>query len=163
MRVRKRFWVPLVLIAFVIGMVFLVAIILEDDTLGRSSWFHVERRPAPVAQVEEITRDYYATHQYIKGVYDCDDMAKDIWNILYARGIEAKLVMGNLDMDNERLRDSNHMWLLVWSEEGGGWFAVEATNGQVYCNIQESPYGDQYWHGFSYDDPLEARRAWENL
>jgi hypothetical protein len=41
---------------------------------------------------EQIAADYYINHYYSEDdVYDCDNMAQDVWNMLKARGINARI------------------------------------------------------------------------
>lgn len=45
---------------------------------------------------EQITADYYKNHYYSDDdIYDCDNMAQDVWNMLKARGINAKIATGD--------------------------------------------------------------------
>jgi hypothetical protein len=47
---------------------------------------------------EQIAADYCNSHTYSKdGVYDCDNMAQDIWNMLKAKGINARIAVGNFN------------------------------------------------------------------
>ncbi len=56
---------------------------------------------------EQIAADYYESHTYTEDdVYDCDNMAQDVWNMLRAKGINARIAVGNFDFeDNGRIGD----------------------------------------------------------
>ncbi|MBM3119291.1 MAG: zinc ribbon domain-containing protein [Chloroflexi bacterium] len=104
-------------------------------------------------------KSYYANHQYIKGEFDCNDMAVGIWNTLYKKKIVSVIVAGNLELDNESFAECNHVWLLVFyrGAAGGVIFIVETTNGETYfINSPESEFL-KYLHGYYYLSPSDLR------
>lgn len=47
---------------------------------------------------EQIAAEYYDSHTYSKNdVYDCDNMAQDIWDMLKAKGINARIAVGYIE------------------------------------------------------------------
>ncbi|WP_269849236.1 hypothetical protein [Methanosarcina horonobensis] len=58
---------------------------------------------------EQIAADYCNSHTYSKDdIYDCDNMAQDIWNMLKAKGINARIAVGSFDSaGNNRIANGN--------------------------------------------------------
>ncbi|WP_048065282.1 zinc ribbon domain-containing protein [Methanosarcina acetivorans] len=49
-----------------------------------------------IRRCEQIATEYASGHTYSKDdVYDCDNMAQDIWDMLKAKGINARIAVGN--------------------------------------------------------------------
>lgn len=47
---------------------------------------------------EQIAAEYCDSHTYSKNdVYDCDNMAQDVWNMLKAKGINARIAVGYIE------------------------------------------------------------------
>jgi hypothetical protein len=45
---------------------------------------------------EQIAAKYYGSHTYTEDdIYDCDNMAQDVWNMLKAKGINARIAVGD--------------------------------------------------------------------
>lgn len=80
---------------------------------------------------EEVAQQYYRTHTYIQNdVFDCDNMACDVWNILKTKGINAKIVVGNIDLEEYGMEDWNHAWIIA-EVYPSTWLAIECTSGCV--------------------------------
>ncbi|NOR48720.1 MAG: hypothetical protein GQ533_11870 [Methanosarcinaceae archaeon] len=97
---------------------------------------------------EQIASDYYATHTYTSDdVFDCDNMAQDIWNMLKTQGINAEIIIGNVEISEPiTLEDCNHAWILA-EVSPDVWMAIEGTGGYlVYDN-------EGYYKGFTFKDP----------
>ena len=60
---------------------------------------------------EQIAADYHESHTYTEAdVYDCDNMAQDVWNMLKAKGINARIAVGNFDSENNgRIGEGRHI------------------------------------------------------
>lgn len=104
--------------------------------------------------VETIAKNYYDTHTYQdNNVFDCDNMAQDVWDMLKAKGIDAKIQIGNIDMSSPiTLKDVNHAWVMA-EIEPDTYLAVETTGGYIV-------YGEtnpNYYRGFSFKDPKNYR------
>jgi len=107
-----------------------------------------------VLLVETIAKNYYDTHSYQdNNVFDCDNMAQDVWDMLKAKGINAQIQIGNIDISSPiTLKDVNHAWVMA-EIEPGSYLAVETTGGYIV-------YGDtnpNYYKGFSFNDPKNYR------
>lgn len=104
--------------------------------------------------VETIAKNYYDTHTYQdNNVFDCDNMAQDIWDMLKAKGINAKIQIGNIDKSSPiTLKDVNHAWVMA-EIEPGNYLAIETTGGYIV-------YGEtnpNYYKGFSFKNPKNYR------
>ena len=105
-----------------------------------------------------INKSYHKNHTYIEGVFDCDEMAIDIWNILYDQGVTSVIVAGNLDINKEGFTESNHAWLLVMHKDTGyRIFIVEPTNGDTYAVGPKTPEFEQYVQGYFFASPSDFR------
>lgn len=107
-----------------------------------------------VQLVENIAKSYYDTHTYQdNNVFDCDNMAQDVWDMLKAQGINAQIQIGNIEMSSTiTLEDVNHAWVMA-EIEPGKYLAVETTGGYIV-------YGEtnpNYYKGFSFKDPKNYR------
>ena len=90
------------------------------------------------SKVEEIGRTYHRMHTYIPNETDCNDMAVDLWNMLFTEGIKSAIVVGNLDIGYAKFSECNHAWLIVFDAEGK-YSVLEPTTGEVfYKPIPES-------------------------
>jgi len=104
--------------------------------------------------IEQIAEEYYSTHTYQgDDVFDCDNMAQDVWNMLKTKGINSKLVLGNVDHFGPlSLDDVNHVWLIaeISPEE---WLAIETTGGFIVY----SDDNDRYYNGYFFSNPKNYR------
>ncbi|MFA5054910.1 MAG: zinc ribbon domain-containing protein [Dehalococcoidia bacterium] len=107
--------------------------------------------PENVQICENIAKDYYNTHQYIANdVFDCDNMAQDVWDMIVAQGINAQIAVGNVNKDISSIGDANHAWVLA-EVEPNQWLAIECTGGYVvYDNAL-------YYQGWFFDNPKDLR------
>ena len=108
-----------------------------------------------VEAVREIARDYRSTHTYLgvetgqpADVYVCIDMAKDVWNIIKTRGINAVIEVGNVRKNVTGMDDVDHAWVLA-EVAPMRWIAVETTSGTVVTR-DENP---RYFTGLQFNDP----------
>jgi hypothetical protein len=107
----------------------------------------------------EIVSDYHKTHIYtLNDMYVCVDMASDIWDMLKAQGINAKINVGNVDKDITDIRDADHAWVLA-EISPGSYLALEATGGY---SVQKTD-NPRYYYGWSYDNPKELKAALDKL
>jgi len=96
-----------------------------------------------------INRLYHKNHAYIKGVFDCDDMAIDIWDILYEQGITSVIGVGNLELGQEKITQVDHAWLIVMHKNAGSrFFILEPTNGETYAFDPRTTVFSQYLQGY---------------
>jgi len=102
---------------------------------------------------EEIAKNYYATHKYIgNDVFDCDNMACDIWDMLIARGINAKIAIGNVKHKVKNIDDVNHAWVVA-EVSPSEWLAIECTGGYLVYGSDNS----LYYYGIIFNNPKELR------
>jgi CheY-like chemotaxis protein len=109
--------------------------------------------------VMEIAREYHDTHTYLgvetgqsSDIYVCLDMAKDVWNMIKTRGINAVLEVGNIDRNITTVQDVNHAWVLA-EVAPMEWLAVETTGGFIVTK-DENP---RYYSGMQFDTPADMR------
>jgi hypothetical protein len=102
---------------------------------------------------EEIAKQYHETHIYISNdIYDCESMACDVWDMLKAKGIKAKIVVGNVTLPEARLKDCNHAWVVA-EISSDVWLAIECTGGYIVY-ADNNPY---YYRGIAFDNPKSFR------
>ena len=116
--------------------------------------FHELSEVSKVVKIERIAQDYHRTHTYIDDdVFDCDNMAQDVWNILKTDGIDSKIVLGNVNKTgNLTIEDCDHVWLLA-EVSSNEWIAVETTNGEVIYKEDN----ENYYEGFIFNNPKNYR------
>lgn len=102
---------------------------------------------------EQVASDYYQTHTYNgHDIFDCDNMAQDVWNILETKGINSEIWIGNVDrIGPVTLKDCNHAWVMA-EISPNGWLAIECTGGYVVYD------NEQYYRGFSFKNPKNYQR-----
>ena len=109
--------------------------------------------------VKGIAEEYHSTHTYLGvqtgqsgDIYVCIDMAKDVWNMIKTRGINAAIEVGNVKTNITTIHDANHAWVLA--EVGPmQWLAVETTGGFVVTK-DENP---RYYVGLQFDTPADMK------
>jgi hypothetical protein len=58
---------------------------------------------------EQLAAEYYKTHTYKEdNVYDCDNMAQDIWDMLEKKNINARIAIGSLYVNTSNGIEANH-------------------------------------------------------
>jgi hypothetical protein len=98
-----------------------------------------------------VVEEYHQTHSYYgNGIFECGDMANDVWNMLKTRGINAKIQIGNVDKDNATLFESNHAWVLA-EVSADKWLALETTGGY----LEDNP---RYYGGWSFYTPKQFKK-----
>ena len=117
-------------------------------------------------KVEEIGQSYYKTHLYKLGEFDCNDMAVDLWNMLLKENIKSVIVVGNLNIINETLAESDHAWLDIFDSKGRV-FYLEPTTGEVlYGQMPDGSRNSRvvpYREGLIYEKPSDMRKDLKNL
>ncbi len=113
---------------------------------GNSYNTQISQKEKNVQICEQVASEYSETHTYIDdGVFDCDNMAMDVWNLIESQGINAQIAVGNVDMSDESLEDMNHAWVLA-EVAPQSWVAIECTGGYV-------TYDEEYYSGWFFDTP----------
>jgi hypothetical protein len=86
-------------LGFIITVFSTFALVFDQHPYGVSSAAYnkfQEKRNIEICK--EIAAEYYKSHSYAEDdIYDCDNMAQDIWNMLKAKGINARIAVGNFD------------------------------------------------------------------
>lgn len=106
-----------------------------------------DKRTENINTIIEIAEKYHKTHTYSKYYQSvCIDMSLDIWGMIEKRGINAIIMIGNLDYPTAPLYKANHAWVLA--EVGpSDWLAIETTGGYVVSHDENSAY----YKGFTFD------------
>jgi hypothetical protein len=121
-------------------------------------------------RIATLMVDYHKKHQYLKeDFFVCSDMAIEVWDMIKTAGINARLIVGNVERDivkykstHEYIAQMNHVWVMaeVISSE---WVPVEATAG-IIIHPKISSF-DLYHKGTYFDTPRlfkefsESRKA----
>ena len=136
------------------SQIFRLSDMVNDSRYWNSSWDANSLYQTLIS----INKSYHQNHTYIEGVFDCDEMAIDIWNILYNQGVTSVIVAGNLDINKEGFTKSNHAWLLVIHKDTGyRIFIVEPTNGDTYAVGPKTLEFAQYVQGYFFASPSDFR------
>lgn len=141
----------------ILSMILLVGCLEQDVNIEESDFQDFFQDFEEVSKVEKITgiaHQYHKTHTYIDNdVFDCDNMAQDMWNILKTEGFNSKIVLGNTEhIGDLTIEDCDHVWLLV-KVSSNEWLAVETTNGEVIYKENN----EHYYKGFFFDNPKNYR------
>jgi predicted nucleic acid-binding Zn ribbon protein len=107
----------------------------------------------------EIVSNYHKSHIYsLNDMYVCVDMASDVWDMLKAQGINAKINIGNVNKDVTDIKDADHAWILA-EISPNQYLALEATGGY---SVEKSD-NPRYYYGWSYNSPKELKDALDKL
>lgn len=115
------------------------------------------RQSQTVATLLDIVAQYHKSHTYLTNevgdnIYVCGDMACDVWDMVLAKGIHAKIVVGDIDEDITSIAQANHAWVLAEVSEGE-WMALEATAGYGIRRNQNR----RYFYGCRFSTAREYR------
>ncbi len=101
---------------------------------------------------EKIVQNYQASHLYEEDVYDCNNMASDVWNMLKAQGINAVIVVGSIEHLITDILQSDHAWVLA-EVAPGEQLALDPTVGQTFTRTANS----RYFRGWSFATPADLK------
>ncbi|MBN1693402.1 MAG: hypothetical protein JW845_07605 [Dehalococcoidales bacterium] len=101
---------------------------------------------------EQIVINYEASHLYERDVYDCNNMASDVWNMLKAQGIDAVIVVGSVEYIITDIVQSDHAWVLA-EVAPGEFLALDATIGHAFT----PETGSRYFRGWSFANPADLK------
>jgi len=116
-------------------------------------------------EIERIGRLYNSEHVYLPGLFDCNDMAIDLWNMLRAKGIVSVIVVGNKEKPNASFQEAVHAWLYVFNGNGEVIYLEPTTGEVIYGKMPDgttNPKAVPYWSGFIYRDPSDLRKDLKN-
>ena len=102
---------------------------------------------------EKIVKYYHDTHEYSKtGLFMCSDMSSEVWNMLKAQGINARIAVGNVHNAISDIVLCSHAWVLA-EVAPGEYLALETTAGRVVPE-SENPL---YYKGWYFDSPVNLK------
>ena len=102
---------------------------------------------------EKIVQNYHATHVYSTfDMFICGDMSAEVWNMLKAQGISARVVVGNIDAQITGILQSDHAWVLA-EVAPGEYLALETTAGYVVARTENQ----LYYRGWYFDSPADLK------
>ncbi len=107
----------------------------------------------PAETALKIIKLYHETHVY--STYDlfvCGDMAQEVWNMLKAQNINAKIQIGNTKTAVKEMTDSDHAWVLA--EIASGTYLALETTGGFSVTQSENPL---YYQGWSFKSPKDFK------
>jgi hypothetical protein len=102
--------------------------------------------------VTKLVKNYYDSHLYLIDIYDCNNMATDIWDILQKLKIKSRIVIGSIDKAIDNILNSDHAWILA-EVNPGEFLALETTGGFA---VMESE-NNKYFHGWYFTDPAQLK------
>jgi hypothetical protein len=97
-------------------------IISDQHPYGNGSDAKVQVQKERNIQVcKQVVAEYYESHTYTQDdIYDCDNMAQDVWNMLKAKGINARIAVGDFELkDANRIEDKKPVNRNLDSESSG--------------------------------------------
>lgn len=105
-----------------------------------------------ITMANAIVLNYFSEHQYYENVYDCDQMASDLWDQAMAAGLEAKLVVGSVNRITSQRTSMDHAWVVVMIQNDQ-WLALDPVAGSLYF------YSDRpkYYRGLIFDNPAQMQ------
>lgn len=103
--------------------------------------------------VTKLVKAYYESHYYQKGVYDCNNMASDLWDMLKDLGINSVIVIGDIETGVSDILSTTHAWVLA-DVENGEKLALDATAGRAIIKDENA----LYYQGWTFNDPAELKR-----
>lgn len=145
---------------FLVLSIFIITILLsgciedEDSTTTENDYFiSITPEEQNVKICEEAAQQYYETHTYVgNDVFDCDNMAIDVWNILKTKGINAEIAVGNVDLDEYDIDDWNHAWIMA-EVAPNKWLAIECTGGYIVYK-EDNP---RYYYAHFFKNPKSLK------
>lgn len=112
--------------------------------------------------VARIAAEFQRNHSYtLEGDFVCLDMAIDVWNQLVSKGIEAKIMGGNIQENitawsyRQLVRESNHAWVVAKLSPAEK-VAVETTAGIVIQPGMKN--ASAYFKGVEFDNPGQIKK-----
>ncbi len=107
----------------------------------------------PAETAGKIVKYYHDTHEYsMIDLFICSDMAGEVWNMLKAQGITARIAVGNIDATISDILQCDHAWVLA-EVAPGEYLALEATGGRVVLKSENA----LYYNGWYFDSPADLK------
>jgi len=105
-----------------------------------------------ITKANEIVTDYFDKHQYYENIYDCDQMASDVWDQAMASGLDAKLVVGTVNRTFIPGRSLEHAWVVIMVQNDQ-WLALDPTAGSFFLYSDEP----KYYSGLIFENPAKMQ------
>lgn len=105
----------------------------------------------PTEMAGQMLENYANAHVYMVDIYDCNNMATDIWNMLKKQGINSVIVVGRVDFSVTDIFLTDHAWVLA-EISPGEYLALETTGGMV---MPQNTKNALYYQGWYFNDPAE--------
>ncbi len=124
--------------------------------------------PATLSEATRIAGSYRPSGPYQADVYDCNDMAAELWAVCSGAGLPAFLVVGNTGAAGESFAECDHCWVVVFcAQPVTGDEVTLAVDPQLSligvvgpgsgCELCPAPVSAQYAEGFFYHHPAALR------
>jgi hypothetical protein len=122
------------------------------------------------SKVTLLLTDYHKQHKYSKeDFFVCSDMAIEVWDIIKTAGINARIMVGNVEKDivsdkstPDYIAEMNHVWVMAEIARSE-WVPLDPTAGMIVH--PQMPNFKLYLYGTHFDTPRqfkefsEARKA----
>jgi hypothetical protein len=104
---------------FIISSIYVIA--SDPHIYANISYSQTEAQKEKNIQIcEQIVSEYNESHIYMEGIYDCGFMAQDVWDMLKAKGINARIAVGDFKHGTEsRIEDKKSIHQNIYSETYG--------------------------------------------
>ena len=107
-----------------------------------------------------INKEYHRSQPNIRGIFDCDEMVIEFWNILYEQLIISVIGVDNLRIEGEKFNQFDHSWIVVmYKDSSNKFFILETTNGEIYTVPPEKEEYLKYFEGFFFISSSDFQRA----
>ena len=132
-----------------------------ENELDEYQWDDIKALPN-YAKIQYILWNYHRQHVYVgNDFFVCVDMAMDVWDLLTAAGIPARLMVGNVQTDitqsptiTKYLATMHHVWILA-EVSPSTWIPLETTGGYI---VEPSiPNFRLYNMGAMFENPKEFK------
>lgn len=73
-------------------------LVSDNNNYGNSSNSQADiQKEKNIQLCEQLVMEYNGSHIYIGDIYNCGDMAQDVWDMLRAKGINARIAVGDFE------------------------------------------------------------------
>jgi hypothetical protein len=104
-------------------------------------------------EAAQIVKNYHETHTYsVTDLFVCSDMASEVWNLLKTKGINALMVVGDINVRITDITLAGHAWVLA-EVSPGQYLALETTLGTTVAE-SKNPL---YYHGWTFTSPADIK------
>lgn len=118
-----------------------------------------------ITLVKGIVKNYHATYPCNgSGMSVYGKRATEVWNRVHLQGINAVILVGNIDQDISSINDMDYVWVLAETSRNQ-WIALDTYGGFLVCNNTDfcPVYNLRYYRGMSFKTPAELKNASELL